>query len=679
VASPKPPDSTDCCQQTGPKSCIQTGPTSAAPGREPHLTTGNWNTSNLGLRNRHFLVLDVLLLPTAVLISYLIRFEGLQWGAGQTRAALWYLALTLPIKIVTFHQAGLYRRLWSFASVLEVERILKVTTVTGLLSIGIGAVVIPGLGLAPGRVPLSVLLLDALLTTGYVALPRIGARLLASRRSARHEVTERRDASRRALIAGAGASGALIVKELRANPQLGLRPVGFLDDAAAKQGNHLLDLPVLGPLSRLVEIADERRIEELIIAMPGAPGSVIRDLVRAAGAARINTRTMPGMFDIISGRVAFSALRQVQIQDLLRREPVTTDLEAVRRLTAGKTVLVTGAGGSIGSELCRQASLLGPKRIVLLGRGENSIFDILHKLQDQFPNIQFAPVIADIRDRARLARIFKTFEPVSVFHAAAHKHVPMMECNLPEAITNNVLGTRNVVELAAHGRVKQLVFISTDKVVRPTSVMGATKRVAEQIVQMAAEELGRNFMTVRFGNVLGSRGSVVPIFLKQIAAGGPITVTHPEMRRYFMTIPEAVQLVLQAGALGRGGEVFVLDMGEPVKIVDLATDLIRLSGKEIGKDIEIRYSGVRPGEKLYEELFFGAEHAVPTEHPKVLCARNTELPPGVATAISELITAAQEGSPDEELRGMLKRLVPDYDPRNAGTPVPEPEETAATS
>ncbi len=652
---------------------------SSPPGCEPHLTTENRDTSNLGLRNRHFLVLDLLLLSATVFVSYLIRFEGLEWGPGQGRAALWYLALALPIKIAIFHQAGLYRRLWSFASVLEVERILKVTAVTGLLSLGIGAAVIPGLGLSPGRVPLSVLLLDALLTTGCVALPRIAARLLASRQSARRRLTERRDTARRALIAGAGASGAMIVKELRANPQVGLNPVGFLDDDPAKLGNRLLDLPVLGPLSQLVEVAAELRIEKLIIAMPRAPGTVIRDLVRVASAARIKTRTIPGMFDIISGRVGVSNLRRVEIQDLLRREPVTTDLEAVRRLTAGQTVLVTGAGGSIGSELCRQASLLGPRRIVLLGRGENSIFDIHHELQDQFPNIQFAPVIADIRDRGRLARIFETFEPVSVFHAAAHKHVPLMECNLPEAITNNVLGTRNLVEVAAQSRVEHLVFISTDKAVRPTSVMGASKRVAEQIVQMAAEELGRNFMAVRFGNVLGSRSSVVPIFLKQIAAGGPVMVTHPEMRRYFMTIPEAVQLVLQAGALGRGGEVFVLDMGEPVKIVDLATDLIRLSGKEIGKDIEIRYSGIRPGEKLYEEVFFGAEHAVPTEHPKVLRARNAELPPGIAFGISELVAAAQAGWPDEELRRILRRLVPDYDPRQAGARAQEPAETAATS
>ena len=606
-------------------------------------------------------MLDLVLLPTAVLLSFTIRFEGLDWGPTGSHLAAWYLALALPLKIFLFFRAGLYRRLWRYASVQEVARILTVTALTGVLSFVVGAVLIPGLGLVAGRVPLSVLFLDALFTTAFVALPRVGLRLIAGR-----QVGERRGTANRVLIAGAGAAGVMILKELRANPQLELIPVGFLDDNPAKLGNHLSDLPVLGPLSGLVEIAGAHRIDELLIAMPRAPGKVIRNLVASAAAARIKTRTVPGMFDIISGRVTVSALRRVEIQDLLRREPITTDLDPFRRLVVGRTVLVTGAGGSIGGELCRQLAGLKPGRIVLLGRGENSIFDILQELEGRFPEVRFSPVIADVRDRNRLARIFETFDPVAVLHAAAHKHVPMMECNVPEAITNNVLGTRNVVELAAESRVEHLVFISTDKAVRPTSVMGATKRVAEQIVQITAEELGRNFVSVRFGNVLGSRSSVVPAVLKQIAAGGPVLVTHPEMRRYFMTIPESVQLVLQAATLGQGGEIFVLDMGEPMKIVDLVADLIRLSGKEVDKDIEIRYSGIRPGEKLYEELVFGAEQAMPTRHPKVLRARNADLPAEITTAVDDLIGAAQHGFADRELREMLKRLVSDYDPREPG-------------
>jgi FlaA1/EpsC-like NDP-sugar epimerase len=304
----------------------------------------------------------------------------------------------------------------------------------------------------------------------------------------------------------------------------------------------------------------------------------------------------------------------------------------------------------------------------MVGHGENSIFDVHQELAERHPEVQISTVIVDIRDRDRLASVFERFDPYSVFHAAAHKHVPLMEANVPEAVTNNVLGTRNVVELAAARRVEHLVLISTDKAVRPTSVMGATKRTAEQIVQQVAETTGRNFVSVRFGNVLGSRGSVVPTFLRQIAAGGPVTVTHPEMRRYFMTIPESVQLVLQAGALGRGGEVFVLDMGDPVKVADLAADLIRLSQHDEGKDIEIRFTGTRPGEKLFEELFFSAENAAPTDHPKVLRAKNASLRSGVMEGVEELITAAQEGWADEDLKALLRKLVPDYDPSLAGVP-----------
>ena len=625
------------------------------------------------LRNRHFLALDILLVTLAPLIAFSLRFEGLAWGSTYAGMAASYLALTVPLKILVFFLGGLYKSLWRYASVSAVERILKATALSGLIAFGIGAAVIPAAGLAPSRVPLSVLLLDALLTAAFVALPR-----LAARRAGERRVGERRDDVRRVLIAGAGAGGAMIVKELLANPELRMKPVGFLDDDPAKHGSDLCDVRVLGPLSALRQSATQHRIDQVIIAMPRAPGPVIRNLVETAAEAGVEIRTIPGLFDIISGRVEVNALRPVEIQDLLRREPVTTNLEEVRGTVTGQTVLVTGAGGSIGAELCRQLTHFAPRRIVLLGRGENSIFDIHQELEGRSQKVQYIPVIADVRDRDRLARVFETYDPVAVFHAAAHKHVPMMECNVPEAITNNVLGTQNVVAIAAQGHVECLVFVSTDKAVRPMSVMGATKRVAEQIVQLAAQQLGRRFVVVRFGNVLGSRGSVVPIFMRQIAAGGPVTVTHPEMRRYFMTIPEAVELVLQARALGRGGEVFVLDMGEPVKITDLAADLIRLSGKEVEGDIAIQYSGVRPGEKLYEEMFFGAEHATPTDHPRVLRARNSQLADGAAEAIARLVWSAQHGGTDEELRGLLRQLVPDFTPlteegEGAGAPAAEPQ------
>jgi FlaA1/EpsC-like NDP-sugar epimerase len=374
--------------------------------------------------------------------------------------------------------------------------------------------------------------------------------------------------------------------------------------------------------------------------------------------------------------VAIASLRRVEIQDLLRRDPIQTNLEQVRSLATGETVLVTGAGGSIGSELCRQLALLDPAEIVLLGHGENSIFDVLAELTERFPSVTAIPIITDVRDRDRLRQVFSQYRPYAVFHAAAHKHVPLMEGNVAEAVTNNVLGTKNVAELSAEFGVEHLVMISTDKAVRPTNIMGATKRVAEQIVQEIAEAHQRKFVAVRFGNVLGSRGSVIPTFLRQIQAGGPVTVTHPEMRRYFMTIPEAVQLVLQAGAIGQGGEVFVLDMGEPIRVLDLATDLIRLSGLEVGTDIEIRFSGTRPGEKLFEELFFDSESAIPTDHPKVLRAKNGVLPMGLSTVVDVLVDGARKGRSDEDLRELLARLVPDF---NLPESAPEKALGAVTS
>ena len=621
------------------------------------------DTIRNGFRNRHLLVLDLAFVPLATLLAFTLRFEGWDWPAQYRSIAFWFLACALPCKMLLLYGFGLYRRLWRFASISELEVIVAATASSGLLSLVLGALLLPGIGVIALRVPLGVLANDALLTGVLVALPRLIVRSLEWHRAGGG------GSAHRVLIAGAGQAGGFLVKQLKSHGEIGLIPVGFVDDDRAKQGHTLHGLPVLGRLADTARVCREHAIGEILIAMPTAPGTVVRELVRAASDAGVRTRTLPGLSDILSGRFDPFALRQVEIHDLLRREPVKIDLRQVQGLVTERVVLVTGAGGSIGSELCRQACALEPARLVLLGHGENSIFGIQQELRERFPQIPLESIIADVKDAGRLGAVFDRFGPFTVFHAAAHKHVPLMEENVAEAVLNNVLGTRNVVTAAANAGTSHLVLISTDKAVRPTSVMGATKRVAEQIVQSFAEDRGRNFAAVRFGNVLGSRGSVVPTFLKQIASGGPVTVTHPEMRRYFMTIPEAVQLVLQAGALGKGGEVFVLDMGEPVKIADLAADLIRLSGKEVGRDVEIRFSGTRPGEKLYEELFFDAEHASPTEHPKVLRARNAALPVGVSTVVADLIQAAEEGWPSEDLRGLLKRLVPDYEPSLAGMPV----------
>src|SRR5207249_553148 len=391
-------------------------------------------------------------------------------------------------------------------------------------------------------------------------------------------------------------------------------PIGFVDDDPSKQNHMLLELPIMGTLSAIKPIVEQHGVSELIIAMPSAHGDVVRKVVRAGLDCGIPTLTVPSLPELITAKTNGTSLREVEIQDLLRREPVETDLAAVAELATGETVLITGAGGSIGAELCRQIARLAPSRLVVLGHGENSIFDVLHELTADFPDIAMMPVIADVRDRKRVAATFRVYKPHAVFHAAAHKHVPLMEENVIEAITNNVFGTLNMVDAALEAGCEHFVLISTDKAVRPTSVMGATKRIAELIVQRAATKHERNFVSVRFGNVLGSRGSVVPTFLRQIRSGGPVTVTHPEMRRFFMTIPEAMQLVLQAGSLGVGGELFMLDMGEPVKVLDLARDMIGLSGLEEGSDIDIEFTGIRPGEKLYEEMFFNHEIAEPTEH-----------------------------------------------------------------
>ncbi len=607
------------------------------------------------LRNRYLLACDVLLFFASVILAFALRFEGFVWPPDQSHSATVYLIVSLPVKIFILWRAGLYRRLWQYAGMMELERLITASAVSGFAGLLIGAAILPLAGATVSRVPLSVLFMDGLLSGIFAALPRLAVRAYGRRSRA-----DAREGARRALIVGAGAAGEMIVKELLAHPHLGINPIGFVDDDRSKHGHRMCNLLVLGSLARINELAAQYEVEEIIIAMPHAPGQVVRQVVRAALESGIKARTVPAISDILSGRVAMATLRQVEIQDLLRREPIRTDLEQVRSLATGETVLVTGAGGSIGSELCRQLARLEPAQILLLGHGENSIFDIELELTERYPNVTCVPIIADVRDRERMRQVFEAYRPYSVFHAAAHKHVPLMESNIAEAVTNNVMGTRNVADLAAEYGVEHLVLISTDKAVRPTSVMGATKRIAEQIVQEVAETTGRNFVAVRFGNVLGSRGSVVPTFLRQIQTGGPVTVTHPEMRRYFMTIPEATQLVLQAGAIGKGGEVFVLNMGEPVKILDLATDLIRLSGLEVGTDIEIRFTGTRPGEKLYEELFFTSENALPTGHPKVLRAKNGVLPIGLSTVVDLLTDGARSGWSSEQLRTLLIRLVPDF-------------------
>jgi FlaA1/EpsC-like NDP-sugar epimerase len=525
---------------------------------------------------------------------------------------------------------------------------------------------LPALGLAESRMSYGVLLLDALLAAGGMAAPRIGVRIL-ERRGAR---ARGRDAGYLqlpgALIIGAGSAGQIAARELAARKSAGFRPVAFLDDDPRKQGLVVGDLPVLGSSEDMAKVALATGARYAIIAVPSASGEAIRTLVQRARQAGLESRIVPSLHEQIARTSGSPPVRQVRIEDLLQREPIVTDTAAVRAMVAGNVVLVTGAGGSIGSELCRQLAAMNPSELVLVGRGENSIFEIQQELIRGYPLLPLTPVILDVRDAERMRAVMLERRPAAVFHAAAHKHVPLMEANVLEALRNNVLGTKSVVDAALAAEVPRFVLISTDKAVRPTSVMGASKRIAEQVVQLAAEESGRPYVSVRFGNVLGSRGSVVPTFIKQIQEGGPIRITHPEMRRYFMTIPEAVQLVLQAFALGTGDEVYCLDMGEPVKIVDLARDLISLISTPDDPEIEIRFSGTRPGEKLYEEMFFDAEHAQPTSHPKILRSIGKQTKHESASELFFQLSVLEKSPTNMQLEEMIESLVEDYRVEIAG-------------
>jgi len=436
--------------------------------------------------------------------------------------------------------------------------------------------------------------------------------------------------------------------------------VGFIDDDLNKHNLTIMSLPVLGKREQIPDIVRKYKIELIVIAMPSVGASVVRDIVEICRSTKAEMKILPGVYQIIEGQVSVSSLRPVQLEDLLRREPVQVDLKEIAGYLKKETILITGAGGSIGSELCRQVATFGPSKLILLGHGENSIHKIWMELKDIFRDIDLSIEIADVRDKPRINSIFEKHRPAVVFHAAAHKHVPLMELHPAEAVKTNVFGTRNVAEAAIRLKTKVFVMISTDKAVNPSSVMGATKRMAESIIQQANLTSETVFTAVRFGNVLGSNGSVVPVFQKQIADGGPVTVTDPEMTRYFMTIPEAVQLVIQAGVMARGGEVFILDMGEPVKIVDMAKDMIRLSGLEPEKDIKIIFTGIRPGEKLFEELLTITEGSQATKHKRIFVAKPSLVE--VTALEAELVNLHRKGlqCTAEDIFGSLSAVIPNF-------------------
>ena len=590
-------------------------------------------------RNRYLFILDTAI---CLLIFPLVLF--LRLDRPDTLPHAWndFLPLIIPIvfiKLLIFTLFGFYRRAWYYLSLSDLFPLFYAVIVASF-AVALFTLLVNNTvpAYASNWFPRSYFILDGLLSLIFIGGSRVMVRVVFERTEIeRHASSQLTGGRKRVIIVGAGDAGAIVAREIlrkRRNYEL----IGFVDYDERKKGQRIQGHPVLGVHNDLQEAIRRYRVDQVIIAIPNAPGTVVRRVLEMCKAEGIPTKTVPGVNELIEGRVSLKEVRDVEITDLLRRLPVTQDTAAIASFLSQATVMVTGAGGSIGSELCRKIAAFGPARLILFGRGENSIFHIEHELNRLFPHIPLVPVIGDIRDALKVDWVIGQYRPEVIFHAAAHKHVPLMEQNAEEVVNVNILGTKNLAEAAIRHGVKRFVSISTDKAVNPVSVMGASKRLAELIIQdLARSSKTTSFVAVRFGNVLGSRGSVVPLLKEQIAQGGPVTITHPDITRYFMTIPEAASLVIQAGAMGEGGEIFVLDMGEQVKIVDLARDLIRLSGFEVGEDIAIEFTGLRPGEKMFEELLTQKESLGHTRHQKIFVA-----PPSEPIAHARLESYLQE-------------------------------------
>ncbi|MBO1070275.1 MAG: polysaccharide biosynthesis protein [Dolichospermum sp. DEX189] len=623
------------------------------------------------VRNRHWFIFDITIFAMTPLLALFLRLDGdlnLQEYISQLAVAT---ILFLVVKLIVFWGCGFYKRYWRYASIEEVIYIVMLMMGVIVIQTTLFNILDKTFNMLLGNLPQSLPILEGILSGICVIALRFSVRVV-ERVNHRQKISKHRE---RVLIIGAGNAGVSLVEDMQRNPQFGVYPVGFIDDDIKKQHIHLRGIPVLGDRYKISEVIKTLKIQKIIIAMPTVSGQIIREIVDICQANGVQPSTLPGIHEILNGRVRVDSIRDIKIEDLLRREPIHIDIKKVSKFIKDKTVLITGSGGSIGSELCRQIFRCHPAKIILIGHGENSVFNIQQELEQLIQILknngqsvidipQIYTFIADIRVRSRLEHAFERFKPDVIFHAAAHKHVPLMELNPAEAITNNVIGTRNLLQVALQYNVEHFVMISTDKAVNPTNVMGASKRVAEMLVLQAAKQSGKSYVAVRFGNVLGSRGSVVPTFQKQILAGGPITVTHPDICRYFMTIPEAVQLVLQASVLGRGGEVLMLNMGEPVKIVDLAKELIHLSGYEVNKDIDIVFTGLRPGEKLFEELFIEGEEYEKTEHEKLLIVKNASqiIPSYLDITVETLLGVAAKNDADSIML-LLSQLVAGYKPK----------------
>jgi FlaA1/EpsC-like NDP-sugar epimerase len=603
--------------------------------------------------------LDFLVLVGAFLLAYLLRFEFVippEW----IHPMLVQLPCVVLLQFVALNLAGAHTFVWRYVGISEVRAFviaaLCVFALLVFLRFGL-----PSWILRTWRVPMSICMSDTLLAFGGVLALRVTRRssyeLLEKRRRERQVGSD--VVKRRVLLIGAGRAGVLAAKEILSRGDMNLEIVGFVDDDPKKQGSVISRVKVLGKSEDLPLLARSKRIDHVIITIAQASSQQIKRLNKICEEIPVKVRIIPGLYEILDGRVEISRIRDVQIEDLLGREPVQLDLDSISRELAGKTVMVTGAGGSIGSELARQVMRFAPEKLLLVERAEFALFNVDRSLRESDSASVIAPLVADIGDTARMRSIFHAYRPQVVIHAAAHKHVPLMESNSLEAIKNNVFNTRVLSELAAEFKADVFVMISTDKAVRPTSIMGASKRIAELIAQDVGQRSQTRFVAVRFGNVIGSNGSAIPIFQEQIRKGGPLTITDKRMHRYFMTIPEASQLVLQASTMGNGGEVFILHMGEPVSIFQLAEALISLSGLKPHQDIRIVETGMRPGEKLYEELKFESEETLPTSHPKIFIHKISTLERAAVEFALERLTQLVNDRDEDGLRRFLNELIPE--------------------
>ena len=596
------------------------------------------------------LIVDVITIIGVALISLLIRFDGYITShyLHQMIDALPIMVISYIVMLLSMH---LYTRIWRYAGMREMVAVLIATT------LGAG-LFYTGMYVFDKSLPRSIYLISWILSTGVIGIGRMVLHYIAMQYGGKQST----DADMvNTLIIGAGDAGATIAREIERYHKRSRKVIGFIDDDESKFNRLMGGVRILGNRHDIPSIVKENKVKEIIIAMPSVTRNEIRNIMEICSTLKCKVNTLPGMYQLLDDEVLVSHLHPVSIEDLLERDEVRLDMDIVEHYIRDKVVLVTGAGGSIGSEICRQIMRVGPKQLLLLGHGENSIYLINQELKNIYKDGPIIPIIADIRDKQQLDQIFTQYNPQVVFHAAAHKHVPLMEIQPMAAVLNNIYGTRNVADVVGRHGVERFVMISTDKAVNPTSVMGATKRVAEKVIISMNDTYDTKYITVRFGNVLGSRGSVIPLFKKQIEAGGPVTVTDPEMTRYFMTIPEASQLVLQAGAMGKGGEVFLLDMGEPVKIIDLARNMIRLSGLEPDKDIHIKITGLRPGEKKYEELLTSEEGTNRTNHTKIFEAALDTVD---RDWLIEKIATFDSCETDMDVIGVLQDIIPTYTPNH---------------